>query len=205
MRLYSLSFLAGSRMRSIWIWLFVVTACLATPFPSLAQGGTNANSASALRKELGIPTNEILVRQNEQEFLQMLHLDNLIWIQEIKNRNQIPVLIEELSSFSMGQDRVVKLRIRMLMFLLNCMLEGRKAVLFDELVNEAADLQLKNLQVNLILIYAAFSDFSEVRQLIENFWQLREAADILENMPNLIVSVHSGDIDPLFRSTDPLS
>ena len=188
MRLHSFSFLSTSPLRHAAIWLFVITACLATPFPSLAQGGTNASSASALRKELGIQTNEILVRQNEQEFLQMLHLDNLIWIQEIKNRNQIPVLAEELSSFSMGQDRVVKLRIRMLMFLLNCMLEGRKVLLFDELVKEAAALHQTNLQVNLVLIYAAFSNFSEVSQLIENFWQLREAADILDREPKMMVS-----------------
>ena len=142
----------------------------------------------ALRKELGIPSNEILARQSDQEFLRMLHLDSLIWIQDIKFKNQIPVLLEELSSFSMEQDKEVKLRIRMLMFWLNCILSHKNSVFFDELVKEAVDLRQKNLHVNLIYMNAVFSDFSDLSQLIKNFWQLREAADILDGEPNLFFS-----------------
>ena len=180
-----ISFIAGSRMRYIWLWLLAVTVCLVTSFSAPAQVGTKSNSTSGLRTELGIPSNEVLARQSERDFLHMLLKGQSIWVGVFKHKDQLPILLEDLSRLSQQQDKVVKLRIRILIFWLNFNFGQPDWVVFQDLLNETIESGQKNLQVNLILLKSLLIDSDRPVQLMEKFWQMHEAADMLENEPDL--------------------
>ncbi len=164
---------------AMFLWLF----CAPTFFVQ-AQVEKMAQASSDLRSDLGIPSNEILAQQSEQDFLQMLHKDPTLWLKGIKNKDQVPELLEDLSEFSTQQDQVTKLRIRMLVFWLKCNLVQMDRALFQDLLNETIESGQKNLQVNLILIKSLFSNADRPSLLIERFSELHEAADILANEPD---------------------
>ena len=183
MELPLFSFFAGSRIRFVWVTLCAVTVCFVNSFSALAQVGTKSNSTSGLRTELGIPSNEALARQNEQDFLHMLHLDKEFLVEDIKKKDLIPVLLEELSSFSMQQEGKAKLQIRMLMCWLKGIFGQPDQDLYQELLAETSDPGQENLRVNLFIIKILFLNSNSPDQLIENFWLLHEAVDLVEKEP----------------------
>ncbi len=164
---------------AMFLWLFC-----ATTYVVQAQVEKMAQASSDLRSDLGIPSNEILAQQSEQDFLQMLHKDPTLWLKGIKHKDQVPELLKDLSEFSTQQDQVTKLRIRMLVFWLKCNLVQMDRALFQDLLNETIESGQKNLQVNLILIKSLFSNADRPSLLIERFSELHEAADILANEPD---------------------
>jgi tetratricopeptide (TPR) repeat protein len=180
---FPISFFARSRLRFICLKLLAVTACLLTSFSSLAQSGTIAISTSDLRKQLGIPSNEVLALQSERDFLLILHKNPSIWVQYIKFKDQIPALLKDLSGFSRQQDKVVKLRIRMLIFWLKCNFGQMDSALFQNLLKETIELGQKNLQVNLLLLKCIMDSYRPAL-LLENFWLMHEVADIMANEPD---------------------
>lgn len=167
-------------MRWLFTGLFSVAAYLGCGISCLAQAGTSTD----LRKELGIPTNDILRHQNEQAFLRMLHIDSTWVISKLPHKDQVPVLLEELSSFSTQQEREVKLRFRILIFWLKGNLEQSDDVLFQELLAETTGPEQIALRVNLILIQSFLTQTGSPDLLIKKFWLLHEAVDLLEVNPN---------------------
>ena len=135
----------------------LIILCCATTIIVRAQGGQGDQGTTELRKELGIPANEMLARQSEQDFLQMLHKAPSLWVKGIKHKDQVPELLEDLSEFSKQQDQIMKLRIQMLIFWLKCNLVQMDPVLFQDLLNETIESGQKNLRLNLFLINSIFS------------------------------------------------
>jgi len=163
----------------MFLWLF----CAPTFFVQ-AQVEKMAQASSDLRSDLGIPANEMLARQSEQDFLQMLHKDPSIWFVGFKHKDQLPALLEDLSQLSQQQDKVVKLRIRILIFWLKCNFGQLDLAFFQDLLDETSEPGQKNLRLNLIILKSIFSVADRPSLLLEKFWEMHEAADILENEPN---------------------
>ena len=175
---------AISSVQRFYQWLLLLQLLFAGAIAVLQAQPKSQSQTEILRKELGIPSNEVLAGQNEQDFLQMLLKDPTLWVKGIKHKDQLPELLENLSEFSKKQDQVMKLRIRMLIFLLKCNFGQMDSPLFQDLLNETMETGHKNLQVNLILIKSLFSNADPPSLLIERFSELHEAADILVNEPD---------------------
>jgi tetratricopeptide (TPR) repeat protein len=170
------------KFRGLKLAAFIILFC-ATTIIVRAQGGKGDQGTTELRKELGIPANEMLARQSEQDFLQMLHKDPSIWFVGFKHKNQLPALLEDLSRLSQQQDKVVKLRIQILIFWLKCNFGQLDLAFFQDLLDETSELEQKNLRLNLIILKSIFSVADRPSLLLEKFWEMHEAADILENEP----------------------
>jgi tetratricopeptide (TPR) repeat protein len=153
-----------------------------------SQAARANQTTSDLRKQLGIPSNEDLLQQNEEEFLSMLHQEVPKVFFNEQNKKLFSILAKELSHFARQQQKKGKLRCQMLEFWFRCISGYRDEVLYEEMLSEFADAGQKNLRVNLILLNYTFANISTHNLLIENFWQMHEAVDLILNEPDEVIT-----------------